>query len=35
MKFLAFALVAGFASALGFAPIGLWPLPILAFAGLP
>ena len=34
MKPLAFALLAGLASALGFAPLGLWPLTILAFAAL-
>jgi apolipoprotein N-acyltransferase len=34
MKHLAFALLAGLVSALGFAPLGLWPLTILAFAGL-
>ena len=34
MKFLAFALLAGLGSALGFAPLGLWPLTILAFAAL-
>jgi len=34
MKPLALALLAGLASALGFAPLGLWPLTILAFAAL-
>ena len=34
MKPLAFAFLAGLVSALGFAPLGLWPLTILAFAGL-
>ena len=34
MKQLAFSLVAGLVSALGFAPLGLWPLTILAFAAL-
>ncbi len=34
MKLLAFALLAGLVSALGFAPLGLWPLTLLAFAGL-
>jgi apolipoprotein N-acyltransferase len=34
MKPLAFSLLAGLVSALGFAPLGLWPLTILAFAGL-
>ncbi|HEV2818333.1 MAG TPA: apolipoprotein N-acyltransferase [Allosphingosinicella sp.] len=34
MKFLAFSLLAGLVSALGFAPFGLWPLTLLGFAGL-
>ena len=34
MKFLALALLAGLVSALGFAPLGLWPLTVLAFAAL-
>ena len=34
MKSLALALLAGLVSALGFAPLGLWPLTILAFAAL-
>jgi apolipoprotein N-acyltransferase len=34
MKHLAFAFLAGLISALGFAPLHLWPLTILAFAGL-
>jgi apolipoprotein N-acyltransferase len=34
MKFLGLSLLAGLISALGFAPLGLWPLTILAFAGL-
>ena len=34
MKFLGLALLAGLVSALGFAPLGLWPLTILAFAAL-
>jgi apolipoprotein N-acyltransferase len=34
MKHLAFALLAGLVSALGFAPLHLWPLTILAFACL-
>ena len=34
MKFLALAFLAGLVSALGFAPLGLWPLTILAFAAL-
>ena len=34
MKLLGLALLAGLASALGFAPLGLWPLTILAFAAL-
>jgi apolipoprotein N-acyltransferase len=34
MKHLAFAFLAGLVSALGFAPVGLWPLTLLAFAGL-
>jgi apolipoprotein N-acyltransferase len=34
MKLLALALLAGLVSALGFAPLGLWPLTILAFAAL-
>src|SRR5437764_14681425 len=34
MKHLALALLAGLVSALGFAPLGLWPLTILAFAFL-
>ncbi|MDX6284405.1 MAG: apolipoprotein N-acyltransferase [Kribbellaceae bacterium] len=34
MKFLALAFIAGLVSALGFAPLGLWPLTILAFAAL-
>ena len=31
MKFLGFAFLAGLASALGFEPVGLWPLTLLAF----
>src|SRR3954469_20479250 len=34
MKSLGLAFVAGVAGALGFAPLGLWPLTILAFAAL-
>ena len=34
MKHLAFAFFAGLVSALGFAPLGLWPLTLVAFAGL-
>jgi len=34
MKLLALALLAGLASALGFAPLGLWPVTIFAFAAL-
>lgn len=34
MKPLALALLAGLVSALGFAPLGLWPLTVLAFAAL-
>jgi apolipoprotein N-acyltransferase len=34
VKFLAFAFLAGFASACGFAPLRLWPLTLLAFAAL-
>jgi len=34
MKALALAFLAGLVSALGFAPLGLWPLTLLAFAGL-
>lgn len=34
MKFLALALLAGLVSALGFEPLNLWPLTLLAFAGL-
>jgi apolipoprotein N-acyltransferase len=34
MKWLALAFLAGLVSALGFAPLGLWPLTILAFAAL-
>ncbi|HKR23899.1 MAG TPA: apolipoprotein N-acyltransferase [Allosphingosinicella sp.] len=34
MKPLALAFLAGLVSALGFAPLGVWPLTILAFAGL-
>ena len=34
MKFLGLAFLAGLVSALGFAPLGLWPLTILAFAAL-
>jgi apolipoprotein N-acyltransferase len=34
MKHLAFAFLAGLVSALGFAPLGLWPLTLLGFAGL-
>jgi len=34
MKFLAFAFLAGLVSALGFAPLGLWPLTLVAFAAL-
>ena len=32
MKFLGLSFLAGLVSALGFAPLGLWPLTILAFA---
>src|SRR5690349_24077630 len=32
MKFLGLSLLAGLVSALGFAPLDLWPLPLLAFA---
>jgi apolipoprotein N-acyltransferase len=35
MKSLGLAFLAGLVSALGFAPLGLWPLAILAFAALP
>ena len=34
MKSLGLAFAAGLAGALGFAPLGLWPLTILAFAAL-
>ena len=34
MKALALAFLAGLISALGFAPLGLWPLTLAAFAGL-
>jgi len=34
MKFLGLACLAGLVSALGFAPLGAWPLTILAFAAL-
>jgi len=34
MKSLSFALLAGLVSALGFQPLGLWPLTLAAFAGL-
>ena len=34
MKSLGLAFLAGLVSALGFAPLGLWPLMILAFAAL-
>ena len=34
MKFLGLAFLAGLVSALGFAPLGLWPLTILAYAAL-
>src|SRR5688572_9150938 len=34
MKFLAFAFVAGLVGALGFEPVGLWPLTLLSFAFL-
>ena len=34
MKFLGLSFLAGLVSALGFAPLGVWPLTILAFAGL-
>ncbi len=34
MKFLLASFLAGLVSALGFAPVGLWPLTILAFVGL-
>ncbi len=34
MKFLALSLLAGLVSALGFEPLGLWPLTLLGFAGL-
>src|SRR5688572_23348967 len=34
MKFLGFAFLAGIASALGFEPVGLWPLTLIAFAVL-
>ncbi len=34
MKFLGLALLAGLVSALGFAPLSLWPLTLAAFAGL-
>ncbi|HST37062.1 MAG TPA: apolipoprotein N-acyltransferase [Allosphingosinicella sp.] len=34
MKHLALAFLAGLASALGFAPLGLWPLTLVAFAAL-
>src|SRR3546814_704393 len=34
MKFLGFSFVAGLVAALGFEPLGFWPLTILGFAGL-
>ena len=34
MKSLGLAFLAGLVSALGFAPLGLWPLTLLAFAAL-
>jgi apolipoprotein N-acyltransferase len=34
MKFLFLSFLAGLVSAFGFAPLGLWPLTLLAFAGL-
>ncbi len=34
MKFILFAFLAGLASALGFEPLGLWPLTLIAFAYL-
>ena len=34
MKFLALSLLAGLVSALGFEPLGLWPLTLLGFAAL-
>ncbi|MGZ8335410.1 MAG: apolipoprotein N-acyltransferase, partial [Allosphingosinicella sp.] len=34
MKFLGFSLVAGLVAALGFQPVGWWPLTIAAFAAL-
>src|ERR1044072_2955821 len=34
MKPLALAFLAGLVSALGFAPVGLWPLTLIAFAAL-
>src|SRR5688572_22724215 len=34
MKPLAFAFLAGLVSALGFAPVGLWPLTVFGFAAL-
>ncbi len=34
MKFLGLSLLAGLVSALGFEPLGLWPLTLLGFAGL-
>lgn len=34
MKFLALAFLAGLVSALGFEPLSLWPLTLIAFAGL-
>jgi len=34
MKFLLLALLAGLVSALGFEPLNLWPLTLIAFAGL-
>ena len=34
MKFLGFAFLAGLVSALGFQPVGWWPLTVLAVAAL-
>jgi apolipoprotein N-acyltransferase len=34
MKFLFLAFVAGLVSALGFEPLNLWPLTLIAFAGV-
>ncbi len=34
MKFLAYSFLLGLISALGFQPLGLWPLTLAAFAGL-